>query len=97
MLHFPANSFVTTLRDRHHRQQSCIRARLDLVVCLTQETALCFENTSQECPRRRGQSLITTTERSERNRPFSWPQVSIGHGGLTMTNDNGYLTRLAPL
>ncbi len=46
--------------------------------------ALCFENASQEGPRRRGQSLKTTTECSERNRPFSWPQVSIGHAGLTI-------------
>jgi hypothetical protein len=44
--------------------------------------ALCFENTSQEGPLRRGRSLITT-ECSEVNRPFSWPKVSIGHAGLT--------------
>jgi hypothetical protein len=44
--------------------------------------APCFENTSQEGPRRRGRSL-TSTEWSNRNSPFSWPKVSIGHVGLT--------------
>ena len=48
-------------------------------------------------PRRRSRSFITnlrqqifdnrsliTTECSRRNRPFSWPKVSIGHAGLTI-------------
>src|SRR5437588_3076787 len=56
---------------------------------------------SQEGPRRRGQSLITA-ECSERNRPFSWPQLSIGTCGFdnqkrSKSKLNHLLSKILPL